>query len=106
MHRIMRLIIMFDLPVETVVDRKNYRRFRKYLIENGYFMMQYSIYSKILLNPQSLQLQRTKLIRQIPKKGLVELLIVTEKQYTNMEILTPEEKTREQLHSIERITEL
>lgn len=102
----MRLIIFFDLPVDTHADRKNYRKFRKFLIENGYMMMQYSIYSKILLNPQSLQSHQVKLAKFIPQKGLVESLLITEKQYANIETLTSQRKVNEQIHSIERITEL
>lgn len=106
MHRIMRMIIFFDLPVETVIDRRNYRKFRKFLIENGYMMMQYSIYSKILLNPQSLNSHRTKLAKHVPKKGLVESLLITEKQYANIVTLSASNKTHEQVHTIDRITEL
>lgn len=106
MHRIMRMIIFFDLPVDTVLDRKNYRKFRKFLIENGYLMMQYSVYSKILLNPQSLHSHRTKLAKHIPKKGLVEALVITEKQYANIETLTVAPQVNQQIHTIDRITEL
>ena len=46
----MRLVLFFDLPVKTKEDRRNYARFRKYLIQNGYLMMQYSVYCKIFAN--------------------------------------------------------
>lgn len=41
---------MFDLPVETEKQRRAYRVFRKYLVQNGFMMMQKSIYTKIALN--------------------------------------------------------
>ena len=36
-YRFMRMIIFFDLPTETPTDRKNYSRFRKTLIKNGFY---------------------------------------------------------------------
>ena len=38
--RYMRLLVFFDLPVGTSLQRKNYARFRKYLEKSGYLMMQ------------------------------------------------------------------
>lgn len=43
-YKIMRMLCMFDLPVETEEQRRAYRIFRKELIEQGFIMMQYSIY--------------------------------------------------------------
>ena len=34
---------MFDLPVETSEERKEYRKFRKNLINEGFIMIQYSV---------------------------------------------------------------
>lgn len=47
-YRIMRLMIMFDLPMQTSKDRRNYRHFRKALISEGFFMMQFSVYVRVL----------------------------------------------------------
>ena len=46
----MRMLVMFDLPVETAKQRKDYAAFRKFLIKSGFLMMQESIYSKIVQN--------------------------------------------------------
>ncbi|WP_310652967.1 CRISPR-associated endonuclease Cas2, partial [Lactobacillus jensenii] len=43
-YRTMRLLIMFDLPTEPAQDRKNYRIFRKELINEGFVMIQFSVY--------------------------------------------------------------
>jgi len=106
MFRIMRLIVMFDLPTETSADRRNYRKFRKFLIQNGYSMMQYSIYSKIILNRSVLDFQRVKLKQNAPKKGYIETLIVTENQYVNIEVITGGDERSNQEHSTERMIEL
>ena len=46
----MRMILMFDMPTDTSDDRKAYRRFRKFLLSEGFIMHQFSVYSKLLLN--------------------------------------------------------
>ena len=47
-YRFMRMLVFFDLPTETAEDRRNYNRFRKYLIKNGFIMMQESVYSSVI----------------------------------------------------------
>ncbi len=92
-YRFMRIIVMFDLPVETVEDRRNYRKFRRLLIKNGFIMMQESVYTRMLLTPSS---ERTviELIRKNkPPKGLVQLLTVTEKQFSKMIFIVGESKS-------------
>ena len=49
-YRYMRMILMFDMPVETAEEKKAYRKFRQFLIDEGFIMHQFSIYSKLLLN--------------------------------------------------------
>ena len=46
----MRVIVFFDLPVETLENKRNYRQFRKFLIKKGFMMLQESVYCKIALN--------------------------------------------------------
>ncbi|MBS7369554.1 MAG: CRISPR-associated endonuclease Cas2, partial [Oscillospiraceae bacterium] len=42
----MRIIVMFDLPVLTAADRREYRKFRGYLLKNGFIMLQESVYCR------------------------------------------------------------
>ena len=49
-YRFMRVIVFFDLPTETTEDKKNYRKFRKFLIKGGFLMLQESVYAKLALN--------------------------------------------------------
>ena len=46
----MRVIVFFDLPVDTLEHKRAYRKFRKFLIEKGFLMMQESVYCKLALN--------------------------------------------------------
>ncbi|MDF7627236.1 CRISPR-associated endonuclease Cas2 [Lactobacillaceae bacterium L1_55_11] len=89
----MRLMVMFDLPVETAEDRKAYRQFRKALIHEGFLMMQESIYVRVTTNQKSADLLESRIRKALPSDGLVQTLRVTEKQYTSMKFLIGEAKT-------------
>lgn len=86
----MRILVMFDLPTYTSIDIREYRRFRKFLIKNGFIMMQESIYTKLVLNPSSAELVRKQVRKEIPKEGLVQMITITEKQFASMELLIGE----------------
>ena len=49
--RFMRMIVFFDLPTLTNEDKRNYRKFRKVLIKNGFIMLQESVYCKMMTSP-------------------------------------------------------
>ena len=80
----MRILVMFDLPTTTEGDRRAYRHFRKFLIRNGFVMMQESVYSKLTLNSTAAKTVADNVRRNAPKNGLVQLLTVTEKQFAAM----------------------
>ena len=89
-YRFMRMLVMFDLPTETSADRRHYRQFRKMLIQNGFYMLQESIYTRMLLNP-SVQRSSIEVIRKNkPPAGTVQVLILTEKQFSSMEFISGE----------------
>lgn len=46
----MRLLCFFDLPMETVQEKRTYRNFRKELIANGFEMLQFSVYYRTCPN--------------------------------------------------------
>lgn len=89
-YRFMRMLVMFDLPTETAEDRRNYRLFHKILIQNGFFMLQESVYTRMVLNP-SVQKSAMHIIRKNkPARGSVQVLTVTEKQFSQMEFIVGE----------------
>ncbi|MCZ0717427.1 CRISPR-associated endonuclease Cas2 [Aerococcus kribbianus] len=93
-YRYMRLLLMFDLPTLTADDRKNYRKFRKFLLDEGFIMHQFSVYSKIFLNDTNKKSLVDRLQARVPSNGLVTLLSVTEKQFARMIYLSGERDTR------------
>ncbi|SDL44848.1 CRISPR-associated protein Cas2 [Streptococcus equinus] len=86
----MRMILMFDMPTETVEERKAYRKFRKFLLSEGFIMHQFSVYSKLLLNNSANKAMIDRLQANNPKKGSITLLTVTEKQFARMIYLNGE----------------
>lgn len=91
-YRFMRIIVFFDLPVQTKKDRKEYSIFRKYLIKSGFIMMQESVYCKLALNPTAANAIEENVRRNKPPEGLVQMLTVTEKQFSKMEIVVGNSK--------------
>lgn len=83
----MRIIIFFDLPIETAQDRREYSRFHKYLIKNGFLMMQKSVYCKLALNQTTVGTILENIRSHKPPSGLIQALTITEKQYAKMEFI-------------------
>lgn len=98
----MRVIVFFDLPVETSLDRRNYSKFRKLLINEGFIMMQESVYTKLTLNNSVTESVRQKLLKNKPPKGIVQMLVVTEKQFASIEIIVGNEN-KNQIDSTDRL---
>lgn len=83
----MRILVMFDLPVGTAAERREYTRFRKYLIKSGFMMLQESVYCKLAQNQQAADSIIDNLYKNRPEDGLVQALRVTEKQYSKMDYI-------------------
>lgn len=98
----MRVMVMFDLPVGTGSQRREYTRFRKFLLKNGFVMQQESVYSKLALNTSIAQRIEDNVRKNKPSEGLVQMLTITEKQYSRMELLVGEVQS-EVIQSDERL---
>ena len=83
----MRVVVFFDLPTQTAEERRDYRRFRAALLKNGFFMMQESVYSKIILNNTAANVIKETVRKLKTGKGLIQMLTVTERQFENMEFV-------------------
>lgn len=101
-YRYMRIIVFFDLPVVTDKSRKEANKFRKYLIKSGFLMMQESVYCKLVQNEIAALSVVENLRKNKPSDGLVQILRITEKQFSKMEYLVGTRQT-EVLETDERI---
>lgn len=86
-YKMMKLFIMFDLPTNTPTARREYARFRKKLIENGFFMLQYSVYVRHCLTREYAYMYLRKVECFVPSNGIVRGLFVTDKQFVDMPLL-------------------
>lgn len=98
----MRIIVMFDLPVVSAHDRREYSKFRKYLIKNGFLMLQESVYCRLIPNSTMADSVIENLRKNKPANGLVQALKVTEKQFGRMEYIVGNYQT-DVLNSDERL---
>lgn len=101
-YRYMRVIVFFDLPVLTGANRKDYRAFHKYLIKNGFLMMQESVYCKLAQNSTMADAIVDNIKKNKPADGLVQVLRVTEKQFNKMDFIVGTKKS-EVLDTDERL---
>ena len=86
--RLMELICMFDLPVLTARNRRAYRQFKKFLDKMGFVMLEESVYCRMIPNGATMKSTKAAFREHRPPSGLVALLVVTEKQFANMEFIT------------------
>ena len=100
----MRLLVFFDLPVKSKSERKSATQFRNYLIKDGFYMIQFSLYGRICNTIESAKLHEDRICIKVPKSGSVRSLIVTEKQYATMNILTGERKPKEKKINSQQIS--
>ncbi|MEH2943927.1 CRISPR-associated endonuclease Cas2 [Lachnospiraceae bacterium KK002] len=87
MSKFMRMIVFFDLPVVTAKERKAAAKFRNFLLKDGYHMMQFSVYTRICNGMDAVEKHEARLNLNLPSKGSVRLLTITEKQYESIHIL-------------------
>lgn len=83
----MRMLVFFDLPVVTKADRRAYTVFRRFLLNDGYDMIQFSVYGRILNGNDAEEKHMKRLLDNLPPEGSVRVLSVTEKQYASMKLL-------------------
>lgn len=100
----MRMIVFFDLPVTTAAERKAATKFRNFLIKDGYYMVQFSVYSRVCNGNDAVEKHSKRLKASLPKNGSVRLLTITEKQYQNMSVLLGEISTNEKPFQAEQLT--
>lgn len=101
-YRYMRVLVLFDLPMVSAQEKRIYSKFRKYLIKNGFLMMQEFVYCKMALNQTAATSIMDGVRKNSPEEGIIQMLCITEKQYSKMECICGEVK-RQVLDTDERL---
>lgn len=85
-YRTVWLLVMFDLPTETQTNRQYYAKFRKTLLQDGFIMMQYSVYMRYCGSDENAEVHTSRLKKNLPPDGEVRTLKITDKQFGRMEV--------------------
>lgn len=86
------MFVSFDLPTETKKERKEYARFRKLLVQNGFTMLQFSIYIRHCNSRENAEVHITRVKKILPPKGEVIIFALTDKQFGMMEFFKGREE--------------
>lgn len=91
----MWLFVFFDLPVGTKPERRSATRFRNFLKDDGYMMLQFSVYARVCRGEDGAMKHIVRATRHLPASGSVRALQVTDRQYGRMKLLLGEAKPTE-----------
>ncbi len=86
-YRMAWVLVFFDLPVGTNEERKEANNFRKDLIRDGYFMVQFSVYARPCGTADRVDTQVRRLKSKIPSGGEVRGLLISDAQWGRMIIM-------------------
>jgi len=99
----MRALVLFDLPTDTKLNRGNATRFRNYLLNDGFTMLQYSIYSRLCPDRDNANTHLERVKKHAPHEGSIRILMLTENQFTNMEVICGNKTEQEEYISNEQM---
>jgi len=93
-YRNVWLFAMFDLPVQTKEEKKEYVRFRTALLREGFTMLQFSVYARHCASEEYADAARAAVRKHLPPEGQVRLVGVTDRQFAKMEVYFGENRHR------------
>ncbi len=85
-YRAMWIFVMFDLPTDTKKARKDYSSFRKKIMQDGFTMVQYSVYVRHCASEENADVHYKRVKAYLPPDGEVRVLTITDKQFERMQI--------------------
>ena len=100
----MRAMVIFDLPVVTKKERKIATKFRKFLLDDGFEMLQYSVYTRLCPDRDNANTHLDRIKRMAPNNGSIRMLMLTEHQFINMYIIAGEKTVQEIKNSPKQLT--
>ncbi|MCK6601197.1 MAG: CRISPR-associated endonuclease Cas2 [Bacteroidetes bacterium] len=85
-YRTMWVMVFFDLPTETKLDRKRYTDFRKKLVKDGFEMFQFSLYIRHCISRENADVHIRRVKLSLPPKGHIAIMTITDKQFGMIEL--------------------
>ena len=93
--RFVWMFVFFDLPVGTKAQRRWATRFRKFLKDDGFLMLQWSVYARVCRGEDGADKHAQRVTKNLPPRGSVRTLQVTDKQYARMRVMLGEASVSE-----------
>lgn len=84
--RSMWILTMFDLPTDTKEARKAYQFFRETLLNDGFSMLQFSVYGRHCPSEENAEVHMNRIVRFLPPDGEVRIMNITDKQFERMKV--------------------
>ena len=85
-YRCMWVLAMFDLPTDTKKARRQYALFRKSLLQDGFTMMQFSVYARHCPSKENADVHVRRIEQALPPDGEVRVIVITDKQFGRMRV--------------------
>jgi len=92
-YRCMWVVAMFDLPVDTKAARRHYALFRKALLQDGFAMMQFSVYIRHCASEENADVHIQRIQIALPPDGEVRIISITDKQFERMRVFWGKRRT-------------
>lgn len=96
-------MVIFDLPAITKKERKLATKFRKALLDDGFEMLQYSVYTRLCPNRDNADTHLHRIQQAAPKTGSIRMIMITENQYSSMKILSGEKSAQEKAETMSQL---
>lgn len=82
----MWVVVMFDLPTDTKQARRAYHLFREFLLDDGFMMLQFSVYARHSSSDDNAIVHENRIHKQLPDDGQVRVITITDKQFEKMRV--------------------
>lgn len=102
-YRIMRLVVLFDMPVLTGDERREYVHFRNFILDDGFMMLQFSVYTRYCANDSDAEKHCKRVQDYKPKYGNIRILKITENQFLSMVLVAGEKSEQEKAETDEQL---
>lgn len=102
-YKFMRALVIFDLPVMSKKERKLATSFRKFLLDDGFEMLQYSVYTRLCPDRDNAYTHLERIKRNAPNNGSIRMFMLTERQFTDMYVVAGEKSAQEVLNTPQQL---
>ncbi len=93
------MFLFYDIPNSNKNQRKQYTRFRKYVLSVGFIMLQESVYVRTINTKNKYLTLRRDIKLTVPETSDVRTLLITENSYEQMDLINGELTFKEKIVS-------